>query len=390
MTKEITNSVHFIGVRDAELRKFDVIYDTWYGTTYNSYLVKGGKTAVIDTVKSSFCDEFLENIRTLTPFEDIDYIVVNHVEPDHSGSLEALLEKAPQARVVCSKVAAGFIGEILNRPIELKVVGTGDELDLGNRTLRFINAPFLHWPETMFTYLPEEKVLFPCDFFGSHYGQETVTCSLSPEQLVANARFYFDCIMKPFKKFALEALDRIRDLDVDVVCPSHGPVQQEPFADLWERYRSWSTDEPRDKHVLVGYLSCYGYTKEMAEEVAKGVEAAGIRAELADLAETERTDIVDRIEKADGLAVGSATINRDILHPFFDIFCLPSTYIVRDKPAVTFGSYGWSGEAPRFIQERLVQLGFKVVGSCKARLKPSAAEKAEARKLGSLLANHLL
>ena len=390
MVKEITGNVQYIGVQDAELKKFDVIYDTFYGTTYNAYLVKGEeKTAIIDTVKYEFVEEYMANIREACPTMKIDYIIVNHVEPDHSGSLETLLKAAPQAQIFCSKVAAGFINEILNRPLEVHVVGSGDSLDLGGRTLHFINAPFLHWPETMFTYLKEEKVLFPCDFFGSHYGEETVTYRISDEKLIENAKFYYDCIMKPFKKFALEALDRIEGLDVEIVCPSHGPVQWVDFDVLKARYRKWSTDEKQDKHIIVGYLSCYGYTKTMAEEVARGIEASGIRAELVDLAEIDKWEIVERIEQADGLAVGSATINRDILHHFFDVFALLSTYIVRDKPAVTFGSYGWSGEAPRFMQERLVQLGYKVVGTYKARLKPSEAEKAESFKLGSLLANSL-
>jgi NADH oxidase (H2O-forming) len=184
LNKKITDRVTYIGVKDEKLRKFDIIFDTKYGTTYNSYLIKGSdKTVIIDTVKDVFLEEYLNNIEEVTTFDKIDYIVLNHAEPDHSGSLEKVLEKAVNAKVVCSRPASMMVAELVNRQLEYIIVGTGDSLDLGDISLEFVNTPYLHWPETMFTYLKAEKVLFPCDFFGSHYGEDTVDYSISKEEM---------------------------------------------------------------------------------------------------------------------------------------------------------------------------------------------------------------
>lgn len=172
----------------------------------------------------------------------------------------------------------------------------------------------------MFTYLREEKVLFPCDFFGSHYGREMVDYTISDEKLDKNEKFYFDAIMSPFKKFTLEAIDKIDHLEVEVVCPSHGPVLRDDFTAKKALYRKWATSVKKGKMAVVGYFSCYGYTKAMAEAIAKGVESKGIKASLVDLDKTHKTEAIDLIHEADGLAVGSSTINRDVLHPFLVFF----------------------------------------------------------------------
>ena len=390
MIRKITERVSYIGVQDENLRKFDIIFDTIYGTTYNSYLVKGSeKTVVIDTVKDVFVEEYLKNIEELTTFDKIDYIVVNHAEPDHSGSLERLLELAVNAKVVCSRPASMMVGELVNKPLEYIVVGTGDILDLGDVSLDFVNAPYLHWPETMFTYLRAEKVLFPCDFFGSHYGGNPMKYEISDDALWKNRKFYFESIMRPFKKFALEAMDKIEDFEVEVICPSHGPVLREDFAHTKATYRKWATDVKRDKRVLVGYLSCYGYTKALAEEVYKGIKDNGMIADLIDLSSGDVGDLVKIIEEAEAVAIGSATINRDVLEPFSNLFGRVCTYIVRGKKAVVFGSFGWSGEAVKHMSERLTQLGYEVVGSYKTKLKPSDAALKEAYELGVQLAKSL-
>ncbi len=390
MNKKITDRVTYIGVKDEKLRKFDIVFDTKFGTTYNSYLVKGSeKTVIIDTVKDTFLEEFLNNIQEVTTFDKIDYIVLNHAEPDHSGSLEKVLEKAINAKVVCSKPASMMVSELINRQLDYIIVGTGDSLDLGDISLDFVNTPYLHWPETMFTYLKAEKVLFPCDFFSSHYGEDTVTYKISDDEMWANRKFYFDSIMRPFKKFALEAMDKIEDWEVDIICPSHGSVHREDFTKTKEIYRKWSTEEKKEKKVLVGYLSCYGYTKSMAEEVYKGVKDTGIAADLIDLS-VDRNELVRMIEEADAIAIGSATINRDVLEPFSNIFGKVCTYIVRGKKAVAFGSFGWSGEAIKHISERLTQLGYEVIGSFKTKLKPNEAALKESYELGVQLAKSIM
>lgn len=390
MIKKITDKVTYIGVKDEKLRKFDIIFDTRYGTTYNSYLVQGSeKTVIIDTVKDTFLEEYLNNIQEVTSFDKIDYIVLNHAEPDHSGSLEKVLEKAVNAKVVCSRPASMMVAELVNRQLEYIIVGTGDSLDLGDINLEFFNTPYLHWPETMFTFLKAEKVLFPCDFFGSHYGEETVDYSISKDEMWVNRKFYFDSIMRPFKTFAIEALDKIEELEVDIVCPSHGPVHREDFTNTKAIYRKWATVEKRKKRVLVGYLSCYGYTRSLAEEVYRGIKDSGVEADLIDLS-GDIEELVRTIEEADAIAIGSATVNRDVLEPFTNIFGRVCSYIVRGRKAVVFGSYGWSGEATKHMSERLTQLGFEVIGSYKTKLKPNETALKEANELGVELVRNIM
>lgn len=390
MNKKITDRITYIGVKDEKLRKFDIIFDTKYGTTYNSYLVKGSeKTVIIDTVKDTFLEEYLNNIQEVTTFDKIDYIVLNHAEPDHSGSLEKVLEMAKNAKVVCSRPASMMVAELVNRQLDYIIVGTGDSLDLGDVSLEFFNTPYLHWPETMFTYLKAEKVLFPCDFFGSHYGEDTVDHSLSKEDMWLNRKFYFDSIMRPFKSFALDALDKIEDLQVEIVCPSHGPVHKGEFAEAKAIYRKWATEERKEKRVLVGYLSCYGYTRSMALEVYKGIRDSGVEADLIDLS-GETGYIVRLIEEADAIAIGSSTVNRDVLEPFTNIFGRVCSYIVRGRKAVVFGSFGWSGEAIKHMSERLTQLGYEVIGSFKTKLKPNEAALKDANELGVELVRNIM
>lgn len=390
MNKKITDRVTYIGVKDEKLRKFDIIFDTKYGTTYNSYLVEGSdKTVIIDTVKDTFLEEYLNNIEEVTTFDKIDYIVLNHAEPDHSGSLEKVLEKAVNAKVVCSRPASMMVAELVNRQLDYIIVGTGDSLDLGDISLDFFNTPYLHWPETMFTYLKAEKVLFPCDFFGSHYGEDTVDYSISEDEMWVNRKFYFDSIMRPFKTFAIEALDKIEGLEVDIVCPSHGPVLREDFINTKAIYKKWATVEKREKRVLVGYLSCYGYTKSLAEEVYRGIKDSGFAADLIDLS-GDVSELIRIIEEADAIAIGSATVNRDVLEPFTNIFGRVCSYIVRGRKAVVFGSFGWSGEATKHMSERLAQLGFEVIGSYKTKLKPNENALKEANELGVELVRNIM
>lgn len=390
MNKNITDRVTYIGVQDEKLRKFDIIFDTKYGTTYNSYLIKGSdKTVIIDTVKDVFLEEYLNNIEEVINFDNIDYIVLNHAEPDHSGSLERVLEKAVNAKVVCSRPASMMVSELVNRQLDYIIVGTGDSLDLGDISLEFVNTPYLHWPETMFTYLKKEKVLFPCDFFGSHYGEDTVDYSISKEEMWANRKFYFDSIMRPFKTFVLEALDKIEDWEIDIVCPSHGPVNREDFTTTKAIYRKWATAEKREKRVLVGYLSCYGYTRSLAEEVYRGIKDSGMEADLIDLS-GDINELVRTIEEADAIAIGSATVNRDMLEPFTNIFGKVCSYIVKGRKAIVFGSFGWSGEATKHMSERLAQLGFEVIGSYKTKLKPNEHDLKEANELGVELVRNIM
>lgn len=361
--KKLSQSVSWVGVFDADLRIFDIIIPTDWGTTYNAYLIKGEKIALVETVKETFFSEYAEKVRSLVTPEDIDYIILNHTEPDHSGSLARLLELAPQAEVVGSRSAIQFAKAISNRDFRARVVNQGDRLSLGNLTLSFISAPFLHWPDSIFTYLEEEQVLFTCDAFGCHYCPQ-------PGQLfddevgdfVPALKVYFQAIMGPFKSYVLQAIEKISDLPIKTIAPSHGPVLASDPWKFVEIYRDWSTEEElREKLVAVGYVSAYGYTKLMAETIADELRVQGACPKLLELSSSNMDEVAESFRKAKGIMIGSPTLNRDAVPPVWIALAHLSAIENRNKPAAAFGAYGWSGEAVQMVIDRLKSLGLKVI-----------------------------
>jgi flavorubredoxin len=390
---KIAEGVHWVGALDPQLRVFDIIMKADHGTTYNAYLITAGdKVAVVDTVKAPFYGEYMENIRSLVDPADIAYVVVNHTEPDHSGSLARFLEDVPGAKVVCDRQCKNFIKNIVNRDVDPILVKDGDTLDLGKGVeLSFVHAPFLHWPDTMFTYLGKEGVLFPCDFLGAHYCDDRLFDDLIDDYHYA-FEYYYAVIFRPFKKYVLEAIDKISDLDIKIIGPSHGPVLR---ADPWscvEKYREWSSvPVPSDeKSLLVFYASAYGNTAKMAESIAEGARTEGVKATVMDVAATELGLMIDRIEAADGIAVGSATINADAVEPVWFLLSHLATLNLKGKVGASFGSYGWSGEAPKLIAERLRGLKFKVDEEpLRVNLVPTGQDLEEAVEYGKRIAKTL-
>ncbi|MGI5848961.1 MAG: FprA family A-type flavoprotein [Christensenellales bacterium] len=392
---EITKNIFWVGAKNPGLRIFDVIMRTDCGTSYNSYLVKGSKkTAVIDTVKLDFSEEQIERISGLSDVSSIDYIICNHTEPDHSGGLENLLAQAPNAVVVCSKPASVFLRNILNRNFECMVVEDGDTLELGGKTLKFISAPFLHWPDSILTYVIEDAVLFSGDVFGFHFSAENIFDDLTSftEEMLKSQKYYFDVIMGPFKKYVLDAVKKVRTLHIDVIGPSHGPVLRGAPQDAIDRYEAWASDilsVNSPKKVYIGYVSCYGYTKSLAESIYQIVKDAGFDVEIEDIATVDASISAAKIHAADAFAIGSPTLNRDVMKPVWDVLTSISTYIVKGKIAAVFGSFGWSGESIKYISERLRGVGADVIGSCSAKLRPDEKETAEAEKLGKTICDAL-
>ena len=392
---EITKNIYWVGAQNPGLRVFDVIMHTKWGTSYNSYLIKGAeKTAVIDSVKLAFSDEQIERISSVCDVSAIDYIICNHTEPDHSGGLEKLLDLAPHATVVCSKPASVFLKNILNRSFECMVVSEGDTLDLGGKTLQFLSTPFLHWPDSIMTYAVEDAVLCSGDVFGFHFSAEQTFDDLTPlsSEMIESQKYYFDVIMGPFKNYILDAVKKVRALKIDVIGPSHGPVLRGTPWDTVDRYESWASDvlDVNDpKKVYIGYVSCYGYTKALAETIYRVVNEAGFDAEIEDISTTDADACSAKIHKADAVAIGSPTLNRDALKPIWDVMTSVSTYLMKGKIAAVFGSFGWSGEAVKYLNDRLNCIGANVVGTCSAKLRPDEKELAEAEKLGQLICDAL-
>lgn len=395
---EIKNNIYWVGALDPNLRVFDIIMYTPYGTSYNSYVVKGSnKTAVFETVKAQFFDEYLERLNSLgiNPSE-IDYIVVDHTEPDHAGSVSKLLKLAPKAKVVGSKIAIDFLKDIVNEDFDHIVVNHGDTLSLGDKTLEFISAPFLHWPDSMYTYIPEDKALITCDSFGSHYSCKEVFNDLVPkeEDYMEALRYYYDCIFGPYKPYVLKGIEKIKDLDIDLICPGHGPVLRDNPHKIVDLYKEWSTPETKNtesKKVTLCYVSAYGYTKELAENIAEGIKSNHkVDVKLFDMVHAKLEDVLVEIADSDGILLGSPTLVGDLLPPIRDILTNLNPIVHGGKYAAAFGSYGWSGEAVPNIENRLEELKMKIFGpGMTIKFKPSDNEIEKAKKFGDDFASFM-
>lgn len=395
---EIKKDTYWVGALDPNLRIFDIIMYTPYGTTYNSYVVKGSeKTAVFETVKAEFFDEYIERLKTLDiDINKIDYIIVDHTEPDHAGSVSKLLELSPKAKIVGSETAIQFMKDIMNKDFNYITVDDGDTLSLGNKTLKFISAPLLHWPDSMYTYVPEDNMLFTCDSFGSHYSSENVFNDLieNREHYMDALKYYFDCIMGPFKPYVLKAIDKIKDLKIDVICPGHGPVLRENPWEIVDIYKNWSTPESsseKDK-ITISYVSAYGYTREIANEIAKGIKSQGdFDIKLYDIIHHEMADILKYINESSGILFGSPTINSDLLEPIRDILTKLNPLVHGGKVAGAFGSFGWSGEAVPNMENRLKELRMDMaLPSVKVKFKPSEEDFKTSFNYGQAFAQKLL
>ena len=363
---DVTNDVKWIGVLDYDIVTFDIVMHTDFGTTYNSYFINAEKKAIVEASKEKFSEIHINKLRTVTDPSEIQYIILDHTEPDHSGNTSRLLEIAPSAVVVGSGNAIRYLSDIVNKPFNSLVVKDGDTLNLGNKTLKFISAPNLHWPDTMFTYLVEDKILFTCDVFGAHFCSEEMFNVLSPEYL-ESFRYYFDIILKPFSKFALKAVEKIRPLDIAIICPGHGPIHRDNWreiVDLTERYAEdyVKLTANRDlKSILITYVSAYGYTKLMAEHIADGIKETGnTNITLIDIENIPMGDLESEIVLSDAILVGSPTINQNTLLPVYKLFSLINPLRDKSKIAGAFGSYGWSGEAPGIINNSLRNLKLRI------------------------------
>jgi NADH oxidase (H2O-forming) len=363
---DITPDVKWIGVLDYDIVTFDIVMHTRYGTTYNSYFINSEKKAIVEASKEKFSDVHITKLKSLTDPSEIQYIILDHTEPDHSGNTGKLLEIAPDAVVVGSGNAIRYLSDIINRSFKSLVVKDGDVLDLGNKTLKFFSVPNLHWPDTMFTYLIEDKILFTCDVFGAHFCSENIYSDFTPEYL-ESFKYYFDIILKPFSRFALRAIEKIKPLDIEFICPGHGPVHKEKWKEIVALSEQYATEyvnitANRDKKtILITYVSAYGYTRKMAEQIAIGVGDSGdMIIKLLDIESVSLGEMESEIVLADAMLVGSPTINQNTLLPVYKLFSVVNPYRDRVKVAGSFGSYGWSGEAPKIIIENLRNLKFKV------------------------------
>lgn len=387
-TLELRDGFYWAGIIDDNLRVFDIIMYTEFGTTYNSYVWKAGdKVVLFETAKEKFFDEYLDKLKELIDVTKIDYLIVDHTEPDHAGSIEKLLDLSPQMKIVATGCAIGFLKEIVNKDFCSIAIKDNQRMEIGGKTLRFLVVPNLHWPDTMYTYIEEEQILVTCDSFGSHYGFHDVLASkvTDHEGYMRATKYYFDCIIGPFKPYMLKALARVRELDVSMICPGHGPVLDEKIDFMYNTYEQWCTvvNPNTKKTVIIPYVSAYGYTKRLAEEIARGIKDSGdVDVRMYDMVEADQAKVLEEIGFADGILFGTPTIVGEALKPIWDLTTSIFAGTHGGKLASAFGSYGWSGEGVPHILERLRQLRMKVVDGLKIRFKPGEVNLIDAYEYG--------
>ncbi len=385
---ELKKNFYWTGVLDKDLRVFDIIMETEFGTTYNSYVLKTkDKVVLFETAKAKFFDSYLESLEKIVDIKKIDYIVVSHTEPDHAGSIEKLIEINPNIKIVATTVAINFLKDIINHDFYSLAVKDNSTLELGEKTLRFISVPHLHWPDTMYTYIEEDDILVTCDSFGSHYCCDDILLSkvTDNEGYMRATKYYFDNIIGPFKSHMLSALDKIKDLKIDLICTGHGPVIDCRIDEIIDIYKKWCTvvNPNSRKTVIIPYVSAYGYTKELALEIEKGIKDSGdIDVRIYDMVESDTGKVLEELGFADGILFGTPTIVGEALKPIWDLTTSIFAGTHGGKLASAFGSYGWSGEGVPHILERLKQLKMKVIEGFRVKFKPGKKDMKDAYEYG--------
>ncbi len=391
-SQKINQGVSFVGIMNPNMRVFDIVMKTDSGTTYNSYIVKGEeKTALIETSHADFFNLYMDNIRQVCDPASIDYIILNHNEPDHSGALAQIMEQMPNAKIVVSQAGALYLKNITNKELDVIKVKDGDSLDLGGKTLHFISAPFLHWPDSMFTWLPEDKTLFTCDFFGCHYCEPYVLDQYItyPTAYEAALQLYYSAIFGPFPSYVQKGLEKMRDLGAEYICNSHGPVLTKDglLGHVMEMYDQWSQPEPQGApNIPVFYCTAYGNTKQLAEKIQEGILSVLPQAnvELYDIIEHDLGELHGKLNKSSAFAVGTPTLNKDAVAPVWMLLAGVDAINCAKKPCLVFGSYGWSGEGVPNVKQRLESLKMKVFGDgYRVTFVPNNEDLENAKQLGA-------
>jgi anaerobic nitric oxide reductase flavorubredoxin len=364
MITRLSENVYWVGVSDWDLRLFHGHeLSTHRGSTYNAYLILDEKIVLVDTVWHPFADRLIENIREVVDPARIDIVVANHAETDHAGALPEVLRAAPNAELVVSKRGAANIEGHFHQSWSYHKVGTGDRIPIGKNELVFIEAPMLHWPDSMFTYLSGEGILFSNDAFGQHYCTEhRFNDQVDPHELYEEALKYYANILTPFSDLVLKKIDEVVALGVPVgmIAPSHGIIWRENPLQILGKYKEWAQQigEPR---VLVVYDTMWQATRRMAEAICDGVVEAGAACKLANAAVTDRNDLLMDVFRSSCIVIGSPTINNRILPTIAPLLEDMRGLKFKNKTGAAFSSYGWSGEAVKIIEEFFTQNSIPIV-----------------------------
>lgn len=366
MGKKLTDKVTWVGKVDWELKSFHgKEYSTRKGSSYNSYLVRDEKTVLIDTVWQPFDKEFVARLKDEIDLKEIDYIVLNHGEVDHSGALPELLREIPGTPIYCTKKGEAILKGHYHEDWNIVTVKTGDTLDIGESKLVFVEAPMLHWPDSMFTYMTGENILFSNDAFGQHYATESLYNDLVDQgELYAEALKYYANILAPFSALVTKKINEVLalNLPVDLICTSHGVIWKENPAQIIEKYLEWA-DKYQENQITLIYDTMWDSTRIMAESIARGINETdkSVTVKLINTSKIDKNDVISEVFKSKAILVGSPTINNGYTYSIGGILEMIKGLKLKNKKAAAFGSYGWSGEVVKQLNEELEKCGFELV-----------------------------
>ncbi len=387
MNATLRENIDWVGYVDWNVRDFHG-YNTARGATYNAYLIRDEKTALIDTVKGPYAETLLANISKFIPFDKIDYLVCNHAETDHAGSMGRVLEACPQATVVCDRKCRDVLGMHFDTSRwKFHLVETGDTLALGKRSLQFIETPMVHWPESMFTYLPEEKLLFSMDAFGQHYASShRFDDQVDLQVLMEEAKTYYANIVMPFGKQVAGVLERAAGLEIEMVAPAHGIIWRSHISEILSAYRDWAVCKPRPK-VLVIYDSMWESTTEMARAILEGASLPEVEAVLIHIRSSSLTRIATEVLDTAAVAFGSSTLNGCMMPMQGAVLTYLKGLRPVGKAGFAFGSYGWGAGGSEAIDKWLKENRWEILREpLKARYRPTPEVLEECRAAGKMLA----
>lgn len=366
MSKRVTDKVTWVGKIDWELKKFhgDEL-STMEGSSYNSYLIRDKKTVLIDTVWGPYDTEFVNRLKEEIDLKKIDYIVMNHNESDHSGTLPALMREIPNTPIYCTKKGESILRGLYHQDWNYVNVKTGDELEIGDSKLVFVEASMLHWPDTMMTYMTGDNILFSNDVFGQHYASEMLYDDMDDiSKLLHEAEKYYTNIITPFSTFVTKKLAEVQgmNLKIDLVAPSHGIIWRENIGLIMDLYAKWANNYQEDQITLI-YDTMWQSTRKMAEAIAEGIHQASPNTtiKILNAVKNDKNDILVEVFKSKAILVGSPTINNGFSYAIAGILEMIKGLKFKNKKAASFGSYGWSGEAAKQIKEFLEESKFAIV-----------------------------
>ena len=362
-TREIKENIHWVGVVDWNIRDFHG-YSTYKGTTYNSFLVMDEKIALVDTVKKPFKQELIDNIRELTDPEKIDYIIVNHVEMDHTGSLPEMIDLIKPEKIFCSPMGhKALLSHFHREDWPYEIVKSGDSISLGKKTVHFLETKMLHWPDSMFSYFAEDKLLISSDAFGQHWStSERFDDEVDKAELMAHASKYYANILMIFSPNVRKLLEKVAEmgLEIDMIAPDHGLIWRENVGEILESYGRWARQEAKQKAVIV-YDTMWKSTETMAKAIYKGLLEEGISIKMMDLKTNHRSDIVSEVLDAKAVLCGSPTLNNGMLPTMADLLTYLKGLRPTGKIGAAFGSFGWSGEAVKHINGFMEEMKFDIL-----------------------------